>query len=216
MSGIVLALAGRTTGPPPLAIGDAYQGGYYAGQISTTANGVATHNLVVSPKSSGNSYNKKFKTSRSSGDSTNVIDGPSNSAAMNSATYPAAQFCEGLSIGGYSDWYLPASAELFTLYYFLKITADSNATSYGSTAYAVAPQPISTNFALYSPTITTATLFQNGQSEAFEYYDSYWSSSQYPSAATAAVAHKFPQGNTDGLYKDQVGQWVRAIRRVAV
>ena len=32
---------------PPLVIGEAYQGGYYAGQIGVS--GVATHNLVIGP-----------------------------------------------------------------------------------------------------------------------------------------------------------------------
>ena len=34
-------------------IGDSYQGGYYAGSISHTANGVATHALIVAPRASG-------------------------------------------------------------------------------------------------------------------------------------------------------------------
>ena len=30
---------------------------------------------------------------------------------MNDANHPAAQFCEGLTIGGFSDWYMPAKNE---------------------------------------------------------------------------------------------------------
>ena len=54
MSGIHLALLGMNFGPPPPgSIGSAYEWGFYAGDISTTANSVATHYLVVAPVSSG-------------------------------------------------------------------------------------------------------------------------------------------------------------------
>jgi hypothetical protein len=213
MSGIALAIVGGTYGGLP-AIGSAYGGGFFAGQISTTANGVATHNLVVAPKSTGEGLNLRFKTTLSGGDGTSVIDGPGNSAPMNSSTYPAGQFCRNLTIGGFTDWYMPASAELITLYYYLKPTADENSTSYGSTAYAVAPQPINTNYAQFVPGQTSAAAFKTGGAEVFEYFNSYWSSTQYPGVPTAATAQKMPQGNTDGFYKTQTGQQVRAVRRV--
>jgi hypothetical protein len=51
MSGVTQAvfMNQRSFGPP--AIGAAYGGGFFAGQIGT--GGVATHNLVVAPLSSG-------------------------------------------------------------------------------------------------------------------------------------------------------------------
>ena len=49
-------------------IGDAYEGGFFAGYISHTANGVATHGLIVAPSASG--YNGQatlqWKTTNSS------------------------------------------------------------------------------------------------------------------------------------------------------
>ena len=98
-------LRGKSYVPP---IGQAYGGGFFAGQISTAGNGVATHNLVVAPFSSGESI-KRWKTTQTTTSGTSsVIDGPTNSSNMNNATHPAAQFCEGLTIGGFSDWYMPA------------------------------------------------------------------------------------------------------------
>jgi hypothetical protein len=68
---------------PALAIGDAFGGGFFAGQISTAGNGVADYNLVVAPKSSGEGTVKQFKTSNTDdAGATSVIDGPSNSASM--------------------------------------------------------------------------------------------------------------------------------------
>jgi hypothetical protein len=136
MSGIALAIVGGTYGVGIPAIGSAYGGGYYAGQISTAGSGVADYNLVVGPKATAQS-NLAGKTSNTGGDPTSVIDGPANSATMNSATYPAAQFCKGLTIGGFSDWYLPAINELGVIYFNLKPGTQANNTSWGINANAV-------------------------------------------------------------------------------
>jgi hypothetical protein len=53
MSGIHLALLGMSFGGGLPAIGAAYEGGFFAGQISTAGTGVADYNLVIAPKSSG-------------------------------------------------------------------------------------------------------------------------------------------------------------------
>ena len=54
--------AGTWTGLPLPTIGDAYEGGYFAGQISTAGNGVADYNLVVGPVASAQNSSKKWKT----------------------------------------------------------------------------------------------------------------------------------------------------------
>jgi hypothetical protein len=64
MSGIIQGL--MSSFKSEIKIGDAYEGGYYAGEISTSGNGVATHRLVVAPKSSGQSSSKAWKTSNTS------------------------------------------------------------------------------------------------------------------------------------------------------
>jgi hypothetical protein len=50
------------------------------------------------------------------GGTTSVFDSWANSDAMNKASHPAAQFCRTLTIGGYDDWYLPATQEWDILY----------------------------------------------------------------------------------------------------
>jgi len=215
MSGIHLALLGMSFAPPGLRIGDAYEGGYYAGQISTAGNGVADYNLVIAPRSSGSSTGKTWKTTNTATAGTSsVIDGPTNSSNMNNATHPAAQFCEGLSIGGFSDWYMPAENELEVCYYNLKPTTASNNTASGTNTNAVPSR--GSNYTAGTPAQTSATIFKTGGAEAFT-SNAWWSSTQQPGAlyATRARIQSFVSGNQYYTYKTYSGR-VRAVRRVAV
>jgi hypothetical protein len=94
MSGIHLALLGMSFGAAIPDIGAAYEGGFFAGQIGT--GGVATHNLVVAPLSSGQTSDQ-WKTSNTSTSGTSSdIDGPANTAAQiaaGAASHPCADFC---------------------------------------------------------------------------------------------------------------------------
>jgi hypothetical protein len=195
-------------------IGQSFQGGYYGGSISTTANGVATHYLIVSPKSSGEAFYAFANGSYS--DPFSNIDGPTNSSTMNNSNHPAAQFCEGLTIGGYSDWYLPAWDEMDTLYYFLKPTTTNNNTSSGYNSYAVSPEPINTLYTTTDPSRTSVAAFQNGGAEYFN-SDYYWTSTQDGSSFSSnAKTKNFSNGDTTFVLAKTTSLYVRAIRRVAV
>ena len=194
-----------------LIIGAAYEGGFFAGQISTAATGVADYNLVIAPKSSGENSSKQWKTSNTTTAGTSsVIDGPTNSSNMNNASHPAAQFCEGLTIGSFSDWYMPAKNELEVCYFNLKPTTDSNNTSSGTNTNAVPSR--GSNYTAGTPAQTAATDFQTGNAEAFA-AATYWSSTE--SSATNAFLQGFSTGNQLGLSKT-ISDHVRAVRRVAV
>jgi hypothetical protein len=203
------AASGSVT--PSLSIGDAYEGGFFAGQISTAGTGVADYNLVIAPKSSGENSSKEWKTSNTTTAGTDsVIDGPANSAAMNNANHPAAEFCEGLTIGGFSDWYMPAKNELEVCYFNLKPSTTSNITSSGTNTNAV-PSRGST-YTAGTPAQTAATDFQTGNAEAFA-ATLYWSSTENSSAD--AFRQDFDNGRQGDSPKDQ-SKYVRAVRRVAV
>ena len=195
-----------------LAIGDAYQGGFYAGQISTTGNGIATHNLVVGPVASAQSASKQWKTTNTStsGTSSN-IDGPTNSSNMNNASHPAAEFCEGLTIGGFSDWYMPARNEVEICYYNLKPTTDSNNTSTGTNSNAVPAR--ASNYTAGTPAQTSATAFKTGNSEAFTGGVYYWSSTE---KASADAWNRLFLNGFENYFNKTDSRPVRAIRRVAV
>jgi hypothetical protein len=211
MSGIMLAFAGGTAAQ--LVIGQAFGGGFFAGQISTAANGVADYNLVVGPVASAETTNIKWKTTNTSTSGTSsVIDGPANSAAMNDASHPAAQFCEGLTIGGFSDWYMPAKNELEICYFNLKPTTAANSTSAGINANAVPPRASPYTNSPSVPSQTLAADFKDTGAEDFA-ADDYWNSTEFN--AGNAYNQIFSSGNQDTGGKTAPLR-VRAVRRVAV
>jgi hypothetical protein len=195
---------------PPLVIGQAYQGGFYAGQIGVS--GVATHNLVVGPIASAqSSLQYKIVNTATTGTSS-FINGPANSTAMNNSDHPAAQFCEGLTIGSFSDWYMPARNELEVCYYNLKPTTQNNTTSSGINANAVPAR--ASNYTSGNPAQTSATDFKSTGAEDFaDAY--YWSSTQYDYTPGRAYLQQFGYGYQATSTKNDARN-VRAIRRVAV
>ncbi|MDP2651694.1 MAG: DUF1566 domain-containing protein, partial [bacterium] len=204
-------------GKPSLSIGQALGGGYYAGRISTAGNGIADYALVVAPKATGQSATTiPWGTTGVTTGITSVIAGPTNSAALAAIgnEYEAATYCEGLSIGGNTDWYLPAQNELEVVYYFLKPETTANSTGAGSNANAVPPEPISTNHTAGSPARTSASLFQKGQSEAFnDTGGGYWTSTE--NAANYAMQNEFQNGAQANDTKT-THNYVRCVRRVEV
>jgi hypothetical protein len=216
LSAVALAVEGGIWPPSPIpsVIGQAYEGGFYAGQISTTGDGVATHYLVVAPLSSGEA-SKAYKNSATASGASSLIDGPGNTAIMvaggDATTYPAAHFCNDLTIGGYSDWYFPAKNELEVCYYNLKPTTTANSTSYGVNTNAVPSR--GSNYTSGTPAQTSAAAFQSGGAEAFSAVR-YWGSNEPNSQLGQEIA--FSNGNQDNFSFKTGILSVRAVRRVAV
>lgn len=207
------------TGP---AIGGLYEGGYFAGYISQNANGVATHGLIVSPKASGSNGGTSLRwmgidQEYFSGGTFSTYDGAANTAHLAaqthpSAVFPAANYCAGLSIGGYSDWYLPARYEYMIAYWNLKPSTSNNNTGYGANSYAV---PQTSNFPSSSnPSQTSISAFQqSGGSEAL--VGTHWTSERY-SNDNKAYNFSFGDGVIDWFPMYQGNYQVRAFRKFAV
>jgi hypothetical protein len=199
-------------------IGDAFEGGFFAGLISHTDDGVATHALIVAPAATGASgtdytitTNLQWKTTNTTTTgTTSSFDGAANSANMNNADHPAAQFCEGLSIGGYSDWYLPARYELDIAYENLKPTTDSNNTSWGINPYSVPERTV--NRTAGAPARTSVAAFQSGGAEAFV-AAVHWSSTE--DSSTNAWRLSFFDGLQISPNKTSTTR-VRAFRKLAL
>ena len=206
-------------------IGDFYEGGYFAGYISHTANGNATHGLIVAPKASGSSESQlQWKTTNTTTFGTSSeYDGAANTANMANSEHPAANYCAGLTINGYSDWYLPALYELEIAYYNLKPTTDSNEIDepgYGTNSYAV-PQR-SSNYTAGDPAQTSVAAFQGfGEEDGGEYFGgTFWSSTESsisndPATRTYAWKLDFENGEQISRFKT-IGEEVRAFRKFAV
>jgi hypothetical protein len=190
------------------AIGAAFGGGFYAGQIGVSS--TATHNLIVGPKSTAQGRYAWKTTNTSTAGTSSDIDGPTNSSNMNNASHPAAQFCEGLTIGGFSDWYMPAKNELEVCYFNLKPTTATNNTSSGTNPNAVPAR--GSNYTSGNPAQTSASDFKDTGAEDFDDLI-YWNSTQYD--ASDAWVQNFSTGNQYNNGKT-FDPRVRAVRRVAV
>jgi hypothetical protein len=202
-------------------IGAPANGGFFAGYISHTADGVATHALIVAPRAtgaSGTSYtlttNYQWKTAQTTTTgTTSPFDGAANTAAMVTAginDHPAAKFCVDLSIGGYSDWYLPARFELDIAYYHLKPTTASNSTSWGINDYSVPKRTV--NNTAGDPAQTSVTAFKDTGSEPFV-AGAHWSSTEASSADAWFVTFSNGGQSNDGKAGNVR---VRAFRRIAL
>ena len=210
----------RSFGPPvPSGIGAAYGGGFYAGSIGVS--GVATHYLVVAPKASGESnviltYASGFGTTGSSSN----INGPANTAtliALGAVNYPAANFCNNLVIGGFSDWYMPAINELKVCYVNLKPTTNTNNTGINS---GVNPNSIPERTTAYGPgdpSQTSVAAFQSGGAEAFTTAggSNYWGNEKATSSYYRGYYIAF-YGGYRGDQTKTTSLRIRAVRRVAL
>jgi len=199
-----------------LNIGDAYQGGFYAGQISTAGNGIADYNLVVGPLSTAqSSLQWKNSTSYPPGTASN-IDGPANTSSMvadgSSTVYPCAHFCNNLSTGGQTDWYMPAKNELEICYFNLKPTTQVNNTSSGINPNAIPAR--ASNYTSGNPAQTSAAAFQTGGAQAFN-NDGYFSSTSFYAPPYQVRGQSF-FGGAFTAYSLNSTYRVRAVRRVAV
>lgn len=215
----------------PTTIGQAYGGGYYAGKI---IQGGVTYYLIIAPRASGQISGKAWKTTDSSGptESRTLNNGPAASAAMNSATYPAAQFCEGLSIGGYTDWYMPSRDEMEVCFRNLKPTIDINMTSERPLSAYTYPEgndvsgdtmgrnrnssPAGAAYTDTVPAQTAAAEFKDTGSECFNSY-LYWTSSEYSSTQAWSCRNwGFGDGGFQYFRNKSSGDRVRAVRRIPV
>jgi hypothetical protein len=216
-------------GPNELpGIGGAFGGGFFAGLISHTANGVATHALVVAPRATGATGTGYTLTTMQQWSTTGII--PAGTSTFNGrantdifigqgiSNYPAAQFCTTLSIGGYTDWYLPARHELDIAYFNLKPTADGNYTSAntglpeGVNPYSVPARP--SEWSSGNPPRTSVAAFQSGGTEAFTDQFHWTSNQRGDNQLVSTIDFRGGYASTGNAYFSNLS--VRAFRRVPV
>jgi hypothetical protein len=199
--------------------------------------------VIVAPKSSGENSSKAYKNANTAApsDTGTLTEGLKATLAMvaadTSTVYPAAHFCNDLSIGGYTDWYLPARDELELIYRNLKPVTDNNYTladrpnsptpnytnlgsiGTGGTSHGLNynSDPQGVAYTTGSPAQTGVAAFQSGGAEAMAFGpDFYWSSTEYSTTAAWYQAYdtRFPGSQliTFGILKN-TSLYVRAVRR---
>lgn len=204
--------ASNSVTPANPVIGQAFGGGFFAGQIGVS--GVATHNLVIGPVASAQASRAWKNANTDTPGAGSNIDGPQNTLDMvadgNATVYPCAHFCNNLVTGGFDDWYMPAKNELEVCYFNLKPTTQNNQTGSGINPNAVPAR--ASNYTTGTPAQTSAAAFQSGGSEAFT-ASIYWCSTESP--PVAGLAQIFDIG-AQVNYPKTYSLSVRAVRRVAV
>ena len=227
------------TWPRPFAlpaIGEAAFGGFFAGIIDTNQSGSIDaaddyqtplrYALIVAPLSLESSTTLAWRTSSAtvSGASTRW-NGLAAQNALASATFPAFNYCNGLSFpdDGGSKWYLPAIDELELCYRNFKPTTGNNTT--GARTLDVFPavgwnngankasDPAGAEYTTTVPGQTSITAFQSSNAEAFA-ADSYWSAS-WRGSTTAWRQVFFLGGDQIGFPQTFVWR-VRPVRRVVL
>jgi hypothetical protein len=189
-----------------LTIGQSYEGGYYAGTItysleSWLGGGTPSYKLIVAPKASGEaSSTKQLKTSRTTTGTPSTTSSPRSnwdgyhntytSAVGTSTVHPASNYCQGLTIGGYSDWYLPSKEEAKLAFSNLAYLTDWM--SNGAEEFEI------DGSSWYNVGFHWSSTEQTDQTAAGWFTDG---------AGNSVIAN--------GFYKTETF-WVRAIRRVAV
>ena len=165
---------------------------------------MARHRVIVAPKSSGEHASIALKNANTALPTAcqTLTEGLLATQAMRdadtSAVYPAAHWARSLSIGGKTDWYIPARDELELCWRNLKPVTNNNYTtadrltgasfnyanngSYGDTAHTHGTNnnsaPAGLAYTAGSPAQTAATAFRTGGAEAYEFGSAYyWSSS---------------------------------------
>lgn len=240
MSGILLAArhAYRAGGLP--SIGSAYMGGYYAGIIDTTKGNIIASDassvglryaLIVSPKSLEADSKAIGPSGGSPAAAKTRWDGLGATSAMNTATYPAAYYCAGLSYpgDGASAWYLPAMDEMCLIYWSLKCSSESNymtddtSSSFpgGTVVQGVNPSSDPTKAAYTSsvPSQTGVSAFKSGGAQALGTSGSsigVWTATQYGGSETWAHLVSGGAAGAQYPYSDTTGLPVRPVRRLVL
>ena len=217
----------------PSGLGQSYAGGFYIGDIGL---GGKRYYIILAPKATGES-NLAYKNAQTAAPTATrtLNDGYAATEAMvnagNSTVYPAAHFCWNLSIGGFTDWYMPARDELELCFRNLKPTTDPNfpqprdflisPPAYpegdvsGDTGRNANSIPEGANYTSGNPARTAVAAFQNpGGTEFFISNFGYLSSTEISNANS--WFQWFGAGNSgqqNGTPKDLARQ-VRAVRRV--
>lgn len=224
----------------PTVIGQAFGGGYYVGRMKQLVAGVLTeYALIAAPKASGQAT-KNIDLVAASGVLTSTWsgagdvdkkDGYTNTARLQALSIggDAVNWVRGLTIGGYSDWYLPSFDEVEMMFRSFKPTTEDNTdqcgTRFGSSGTNTTAFPNTGPHTAIDPARTAVAAFQANGAEALPQTlaTSTWAFNDEESGEPNSFQKQISLGNSGqwisvpgaAWYQAFGGTW-RAVRRVKV
>jgi hypothetical protein len=189
----------------PATIGAPFEGGFYGGKIRV---GIAIFAIVWAPKAEGEIKGKWLDSYTDVPGATSCFDSMANTKAMAEAGSSIAQQALAATIGGHTDWCVPARDVLEMGYRYLKPTTEENDVyRHGDNPSSI---PAGYPYTATSPEQTTVEAFQEGNAAAFE-ESWYFSSTQY--SEDNAWYQYFNDGtqNSDDKYYERRCRFVRLI-----
>ena len=178
----------------PSTFGAPFEDGFYGGKIRV---GIAIFAIVWAPKAEGEIMGKWMDACTDVQGATSYFDSMANTRAMAESGSEIAKQALAVSIGGHTDWCIPARDVLEMGYRYLKPSTKKNYCTFrdGDNPSSIpAGYPYTEN----NPLQTTEDLFQKGNAEAFD--EAIYFSSTQDSEGRAWVQF-FDDGDQDYLIK---------------
>ena len=188
--------------------GIAMEGGFYAGRIRQADGEYA---LIVAPKADGEHADGPWGKMKKLAAAMSFFDGRANTIAMAEGGSKLAKWALELSIGGFTDWYIPARDELELCYRNLKPGTADNYCWLGDNPSSV---PVGYSYFPDAPAQTEVTAFRVNGAEAFNEVW-YWSSTQSAGYSGSAWVQGFGYGRQSNTRKGGESR-ARAVRRVKI
>lgn len=208
----------------PSSAGLAYGGGYYAG-ANIIVDGVE-YALIVAPKTMGgeNTSVTNNVTSGTPVSPNTRNDGVTNTSVLVSGSSSAAVWASSLTIGGYSDWYLPAIDEMEIVYRYLKPTTDATRVTQNSpynepNGVNNNSNPVGNQYTTGNPSQTSSLAFRSSGAESLT-ANYYWTSTRDTHYAGNNFYAMIPSGSNSGNMQGDLNTltplYARAVRRVPI
>ena len=189
----------------PAKIGVPFEGGFYGGKIRV---GLVICAIVWAPKAEGEITGKWLDGYTDVPGATSCFDSMANTKAMAEAGSLIAQQALAATIGGHTDWCVPARDVLEMGYRYLKPTTEENDVyRYGDNPSSI---PAGYPYTATSPEQTTVEAFKEDGAEAFD-ESWYFSSTQY--SEHGAWVQSFAYGDQNDFGKDYERR-VRFVRLI--
>jgi hypothetical protein len=243
----------NTVTPARISVpGDTLGGGFFVGQIRLlqgqhnfdTGQAYAEdtmYNVILAPRATGQNGGNtaagiQYKTANTAdvpaAISQLLNDGRYITSTFNNTAHPAFAWASGLTIGGHSDWYIPARDELEIIYRAFKPTTTANTeltgrktqngpatdsstddpnTGHGINLNSV---PAGVAYTALNPQQTSLPAYQTGGTEAMSATGGYYmTATEYSTTPSQNWRHIFGNGSQHETPSKNANAFARAVRR---